>query len=128
MLLLKYSKFLKFKDFTFSKISNINKNFSILKISNKSHSTNNSFVKDSKYIDTKDDEFFKTIKDWWNPEGSMKTLHYFNDLRVEYILNSLKNNNSVKENNQNKLLPLENIKILDVGCGAGILSEVIYFY
>jgi hypothetical protein len=78
----------------------------------------------SKQIDEKDDLFFKTIKDWWNPQGSMRTLHHYNDLRVEYIIDILKNTEKIKENKTNKILPLENINFLDIGCGAGILTEV----
>lgn len=78
----------------------------------------------SKHIDSKDDEHFKSIKDWWNPDGSMYTLHVFNSLRVEYILNSLKNIGKVKENIKNKNLKLGNFNGLDIGCGAGILTEV----
>jgi hypothetical protein len=80
----------------------------------------------SKQIDEKDDLFFKTIKDWWNPQGSMRTLHHYNDLRVEYIIDILKNTQKIKENKLNKILPLENINFLDIGCGAGILTEVKY--
>jgi 2-polyprenyl-3-methyl-5-hydroxy-6-metoxy-1,4-benzoquinol methylase len=79
---------------------------------------------ESKHIDEKDDEFFKTIKDWWNPEGSMRTLHHFNDLRIEYIINSLKNTLKVTQNDLKKNLPLEDFTALDVGCGGGILTEV----
>jgi 2-polyprenyl-6-hydroxyphenyl methylase/3-demethylubiquinone-9 3-methyltransferase len=45
---------------------------------------------------------------WWDPNGELKTLHQINPLRLDYIA---------------KITPLENITILDVGCGGGILSE-----
>lgn len=101
----------------FSSIANHNK---------KKFTTKRETRNESKHIDEKDDEFFKTIKDWWNPEGSMRTLHHFNDLRIEYILNSLKNTSQVSQNSLKKKLPFEDYSALDVGCGGGILTEVIF--
>lgn len=45
---------------------------------------------------------------WWNPEGPMKALHEINPLRLDYI---------------DKRTPLNGARVLDVGCGAGLLSE-----
>jgi 2-polyprenyl-6-hydroxyphenyl methylase/3-demethylubiquinone-9 3-methyltransferase len=47
---------------------------------------------------------------WWDVHGALRTLHVINPLRVHFIL----------ENN-----PLSNLRILDVGCGGGILSEAM---
>ncbi len=110
----------------FKFIKPINNNFSSKAYYNKKFFTTKRVVRDeSKHIDEKDDEFFRTIKDWWNPQGSMRTLHYFNDLRIEYILNSLKNTSKMTQNTSNKKLPFEDYTALDVGCGGGILTEVL---
>ena len=45
---------------------------------------------------------------WWNPDGPMKALHEINPLRLNYI---------------DKRAPLKGARVLDVGCGAGLLSE-----
>lgn len=45
---------------------------------------------------------------WWDPKGPMKPLHELNPLRLGYI-----------QQHTN----LENKKVLDIGCGAGILTE-----
>ena len=65
------------------------------------------------------DKFSKISEEWWNPVGKFKPLHKFNPLRISYIKNNIIKNLNLK----NKNSPLENIKILDIGCGGGLLSE-----
>ena len=65
------------------------------------------------------EKFSKIAEEWWNPEGKFKPLHKFNPIRISYIKeNIIKSFKLV-----NKKSPLKNIKILDVGCGGGLLSE-----
>ena len=47
---------------------------------------------------------------WWDPKGEMGTLHTINPLRTKFITETL---------------TVESPKILDVGCGGGILSEAL---
>ena len=65
------------------------------------------------------EKFSKMAKEWWNPEGNFKPLHKFNPIRIEYIKKNIIESLKLK----NKKKPLEKIKILDVGCGGGLLSE-----
>ena len=65
------------------------------------------------------EKFSKIADEWWDPNGRFKPLHKFNPIRISYIKDSITNIFKIK--NENK--PLERIKILDIGCGGGLLSE-----
>ena len=65
------------------------------------------------------DKFSKIAEEWWNPSGKFKPLHKFNPIRITYIKDNIIN--TFKLNNKNT--PLKKIKILDIGCGGGLLSE-----
>ena len=65
------------------------------------------------------EKFSKIAEEWWNPDGKFKPLHKFNPIRISYIKNNIID--SFKLDNKDK--PLNNIKILDIGCGGGLLSE-----
>ena len=59
-------------------------------------------------------------EDWWNPNGKFKPLHLFNPIRVEFIKNKLISYFGL---NSNTSKPLKKLKILDIGCGGGLLCE-----
>ncbi len=65
------------------------------------------------------EKFSKMAAEWWNPEGKFKPLHKFNPIRIKYIKENIINNFKLK----NKANPLLGVKILDIGCGGGLLSE-----
>ena len=68
------------------------------------------------------EKFSNLAEEWWDPEGKFKPLHKFNPTRIEYI-----KNNIIKEFNiKNKKKPFSNLKILDVGCGGGLLTEPMH--
>ena len=56
------------------------------------------------------DKFDKVSQIWWDPKGEMGTLHTINPLRTNFIMEKVNGSNP---------------KILDVGCGGGILSEAL---
>ena len=59
-------------------------------------------------------------KDWWNPNGKFKPLHLFNPARISFIKNKLISHFGL---NSNSGKPLKGLKILDIGCGGGLLCE-----
>jgi 2-polyprenyl-6-hydroxyphenyl methylase / 3-demethylubiquinone-9 3-methyltransferase len=65
------------------------------------------------------EKFSKIAEEWWNPEGKFKPLHKFNPIRISYIKENIIKTFKLDQ----KKAPLKNIKILDIGCGGGLLSE-----
>jgi len=65
-------------------------------------------------------KFENIADDWWNPEGKFKPIHKFNPVRISFIVDVLKSHFNLKEQSS---MPLKNLKILDLGCGGGLLSE-----
>jgi len=65
------------------------------------------------------EKFSKIANEWWNPNGKFKPLHKFNPIRIQYIKDNLVSDFNIKLSDK----PLKNIKILDIGCGGGLLSE-----
>ncbi len=73
-------------------------------------------------INKKEIEKFSTIaEEWWNPNGKFKPLHKFNPIRISYIKENIIKTFKLNQ----KKIPLKNVKILDIGCGGGLLSEPI---
>ena len=65
-------------------------------------------------------KFSKIADEWWDINGKFKPLHMFNPTRIEHILDVSLNYFKI---DKNKKIPLKNLKILDIGCGGGLISE-----
>ena len=65
-------------------------------------------------------KFENIADDWWNPEGKFKPIHKFNPVRISFIVDVLKSHFNLKRQSS---MPLKNLRILDLGCGGGLLSE-----
>ena len=66
------------------------------------------------------EKFSKMSKDWWDPNGKFKPLHLFNPARIAFIKKKLVSHFGL---DSNSLKPLKELKILDIGCGGGLLCE-----
>ena len=69
---------------------------------------------------TEIEKFSKMANDWWNPNGKFKSLHLFNPARIAFIREKLISHFKL---NINSSKPLKKLKILDIGCGGGLLCE-----
>jgi 2-polyprenyl-6-hydroxyphenyl methylase/3-demethylubiquinone-9 3-methyltransferase len=65
-------------------------------------------------------KFSKLSDEWWDPKGKMAPLHKINPLRLTYIRDSACR---TFERNVKSLNCLAGLRILDIGCGAGLLCE-----
>ena len=72
-------------------------------------------------VDTAEVErFSRHAGDWWTPRGPMAALHKFNPIRLGYIRDKA----AARFNRDPKKLDcLKGLRMLDIGCGGGILSE-----
>jgi 2-polyprenyl-6-hydroxyphenyl methylase / 3-demethylubiquinone-9 3-methyltransferase len=66
------------------------------------------------------EQFARLGAQWWNPRGPMAALHKFNPVRLGYIRDQATAHFS---RDPKKLDCLSGLRILDIGCGGGILSE-----
>lgn len=64
---------------------------------------------------------------WWDKMGKMGILHEINPIRVDYITDHARRFllNDPGALNVTRPLPLTGLKIADIGCGGGILSEAL---
>ena len=66
------------------------------------------------------DKFSKMASEWWDPNGKFAPLHKFNPIRQEYLVDKIKNHFGILPNGS---YPFKNLKLLDVGCGGGLIAE-----
>ena len=60
----------------------------------------------------KEYELFDSLsEEWWDEEGKFKVLHDIKPLRMQYILDQLKDRK------------ISDLEILDIGCGGGLICE-----
>ena len=66
------------------------------------------------------ERFSRHAADWWNPRGPMAALHKFNPVRLGYIRDQ---SAAQFGRDPKKLDCLKGLRMLDIGCGGGILTE-----
>ena len=65
-------------------------------------------------------KFSNLATEWWDVNGKFKPLHMFNPIRIEYILEEVLKHFKIDKKKHDLL---KNLKILDIGCGGGLISE-----
>ena len=65
-------------------------------------------------------KFEAMAAEWWNPNGKFRPLHLMNPCRLDYITTQIA---AEYGRDLTKPLPFAGLRILDIGCGGGLLSE-----
>ena len=65
-------------------------------------------------------KFEAMAEEWWDPKGKFKPLHMLNPLRLEYIVEQIATQ-FYRDLKSEK--PFKGLRLLDIGCGGGLLSE-----
>lgn len=68
------------------------------------------------------DRFSAMAAEWWSPTGKFKPLHKFNPVRLAYIRDCVAEN---FDRDPKAARPLAGLRVLDIGCGGGLLSEPV---
>jgi 2-polyprenyl-6-hydroxyphenyl methylase/3-demethylubiquinone-9 3-methyltransferase len=63
--------------------------------------------------------FSAMARDWWDPSGPLAPLHRLNPTRLAWIRDRIANHFGSDPNNK----PAEGLRILDIGCGGGLVTE-----
>ena len=65
-------------------------------------------------------KFEAMAAEWWDVSGKFKPLHMMNPCRLDYIVEQIA---SEYDRDTTKPNPFKNLRLLDIGCGGGLLSE-----
>ena len=65
-------------------------------------------------------KFEAMAAEWWDPNGKFKPLHMLNPCRLDYITAQIA---SEFDRDRSAPMPFAGLRILDIGCGGGLLSE-----
>jgi 2-polyprenyl-6-hydroxyphenyl methylase / 3-demethylubiquinone-9 3-methyltransferase len=65
-------------------------------------------------------KFEAMAAEWWDPEGKFKPLHMLNPCRLDYITDQIA---AEFDRDLNERAPFTGLRLLDIGCGGGLLAE-----
>lgn len=66
------------------------------------------------------EKFSRLAAEWWDPEGTFRPLHLFNPVRLAFIREVAASHFG---RDRRALRPFDGLRLLDIGCGGGLLSE-----
>ena len=67
-------------------------------------------------------KFEAMAAEWWDPKGKFKPLHMLNPVRLDYIAGQIA---AEFARDRRSLRPFEGLRLLDIGCGGGLVSETM---
>ncbi|MCA8899904.1 MAG: bifunctional 2-polyprenyl-6-hydroxyphenol methylase/3-demethylubiquinol 3-O-methyltransferase UbiG [Hyphomonas sp.] len=67
-------------------------------------------------------KFSAMAADWWDPKGKFRPLHRFNPVRLKFIRETAERHFGLAPG---RVKPLDGLKILDIGCGGGLVCEPV---
>ena len=65
-------------------------------------------------------KFEAMAAEWWDPKGKFKPLHMMNPVRLDYIQTQIA---AEFGSDRRSLTPFQGLRILDIGCGGGLVAE-----
>ena len=66
------------------------------------------------------EKFSRIAAEWWDPKGKFAPLHRFNPVRLDFIAQTA----AARFGRDRRIVrPFEGLRLLDIGCGGGLLSE-----
>ena len=69
-------------------------------------------------------KFEAMAAEWWDPHGKFKPLHMLNPCRLDYITTQIAGEFDRDLNTPN---PFHGLRILDIGCGGGLLCDCLLY-
>ncbi|MEM0986949.1 MAG: bifunctional 2-polyprenyl-6-hydroxyphenol methylase/3-demethylubiquinol 3-O-methyltransferase UbiG [Pseudomonadota bacterium] len=66
------------------------------------------------------DKFTAMAAEWWDPKGKFRPLHKFNPVRLSFLRDTITEHFS---RDPSARRPLEGLRLVDIGCGGGLVSE-----
>ena len=66
------------------------------------------------------ERFNRLSATWWDSRGPMRPLHVVNALRLDFVVEKI-----ASHLNRDRSKALNGLRILDVGCGGGLMSEAL---
>lgn len=65
-------------------------------------------------------KFEAMAAEWWDPKGKFRPLHLMNPIRLDYIATQIA---AEFGRDRRSLRPFEGLRVLDIGCGGGLVAE-----
>lgn len=65
-------------------------------------------------------KFTAMAAEWWDPKGKFKPLHKFNPIRLRFIRDTVEEHFELATGSRQ---PFKGLRVLDIGCGGGLVSE-----